>query len=123
MQHLSCSCHSSSVLPQGPGAPESLRFQADLLDYLLALQAGARVTTVGLYLEASSMCCCMHVFPWLFMPTWCDTRPCTLQLPAPARRRMVELCEAHDFSAARAHLIVSRPGNHTGGCATAGTAV
>lgn len=36
------------------------------------------------------------------------------QLPAAARRRLVTLCEAHDFSAAQAHRIVSRPGHHTG---------
>ena len=37
-----------------------------------------------------------------------------LGLPAAAAARALDICRAHDFSAARVHLIISRPGAHTG---------
>ena len=39
-----------------------------------------------------------------------------LKLPGGHGRHAAQLCRAHDFSAARAHLIVSRPGRWSGAC-------
>ena len=37
-----------------------------------------------------------------------------LRLPAEHRDHAAQLCRSHDFSMARTHLIVSRPGRHSG---------
>ena len=37
-----------------------------------------------------------------------------LKLPAAAAAHIAKLCNQHDFSAARTHLIISRPGYHSG---------
>lgn len=37
-----------------------------------------------------------------------------LRLPTAAAQHMANLCSKHDFSAARVHLIISRPGYHSG---------
>jgi len=38
-----------------------------------------------------------------------------LRLPQAAAQKAEALCKQHDFSSARVHLIISRPGYHSGG--------
>ena len=120
--HIHCSCHTPTTSAHGcRRAQVHQPPHASSRTYWTICRHCRQVLTAALLRGRGSTRWCRPVLTTRHARVCAvcrNSRLCTLQLPAAARRRMAELCEAHDFSAARAHLIVSRPGSHTGGCTT-----